>query len=379
MIYFDNVASTKVCDEAIAEMNIMNSDIYANAGSTSGAGFEAEMKIRDAKTKIASGLNINLDELYITSGATESNNWAVFGISEANRKKGNHIISQHTEHPSVRASVLELENRGFEVTMLGVDSNGRINLDELKEAIKPSTILVSIMQINNETGVRMQTKEIGEIVKSANENIVYHVDGVQGFGKYDIDLKECNVDAYSFSSHKIHGPKGIGGLFIRRGVNIKPLLYGGSQQNGYRPGTPNSTGIVGFGAAYESAKNHKTKEENARQVKEILMSVKDELDGVYINGDVDNASNFVLNMSFEGVRGETLLHALGEREIYVSEGAACNGNGQRTVLNYYGYSSDRVMSSVRFGISRYSTVEEARITKEAIKEIVPMLRKIVRR
>lgn len=379
MIYFDNVASTKVCDEAIAQMNLMNSEIYANANSTSGAGFKAELEIRDAKSKITSGLNINLDELYMTSGATESNNWAVFGLSEANRKKGNHIISQHTEHPSVRVAVLELENRGFEVTMLGVDSNGRINLDELKEAIRPSTILVSIMQINNETGVKMQTKEIGEIIKSTNENTLYHVDGVQGFGKYDIDLKECKIDAYSFSSHKIHGPKGVGGLFVRRGVNIKPLLYGGSQQNGYRPGTSNSTGIVGFGAAYEVSKKHKDSDEKAKEVKEMLMSVKDELEGVHINGDVKNASNYILNMSFEGVRGETLLHALGEREIYVSEGAACSSNGQRTVLNYYGYSPERVMSSVRFGISRYSTVEEARVTKEAIKEIVPMLRKIVRR
>ncbi len=380
MIYFDNMASTKVCIEAQKAQIEIDNKIYGNPSALSKMGAMAEEEVKKASNVLALGLKVRPDEIIYTSSATESNNMFIFGVAEAYKRKGKHIITQKTEHPSVLEAIKKLENQGFDVTYLDVNEKGQISLEDLKNSLKEETILISIMHVNNETGVIMPIKKITEIVKEYNKEIKIHVDGVQSFGKLDVNLMKLNVDGYSFSGHKIHAPKGVGGLFVKSGTNIQPLIIGGKQQNKKRAGTLNTSGIVALSKAFElSIRNQEEDYKKAQLIKNEFLSLKEKLEGVVVNGDIDNSSPYTLNLTFEGIRGEVLLHALSDYDIYISTGTSCSRSDGDGMLYYYGFNEERVLGSIRIGISRYNTIEETKIVIEKIESIIPMLRRFKRR
>ncbi len=377
-IYLDNAGSTKPCDEACAIANEVNQEDYANASALSSFGLRAEKIIKNAQTVIANGLNVSKDEIIFTSGATESNNMAIFGACYRNQRNGKHIISQKSEHPSVLRVLEELESDGFSVTYLDLDEKGNISLSDLENAITDETVLVSIMHINNETGSIFDIYEIGRIIKSKNSNTLFHIDGVQSFGKFEVDLKKAKADFYTFSGHKVHSLKGVGGLYIKKGVKVKQLIYGGGQQDNMRSGTLNTPGIASLGKAFEVAQGSRV--ENI----ERLLAIKNEFLGlvdnetILLNGSEDG-SPYIVNLSFVGLRGEVILHELGSNGIFVSVGSACSSKKGNAMLKYYGYSESRVVGSVRFSFSRYSTLYEAEVTIGEIKKAIEKLKMFVRR
>lgn len=380
MIYFDNMASTKVCEESLREQIRIDTEVYGNSTALSKFGADVEKEIVKARNKISQGLKVKSPEIIFTSGATESNNTFILGVAKKYNRLGNHIITQKTEHKSVLQTMKKLENEGFDVTYLDVNDKGMIDLNELKNNLKETTILVSIMHINNETGVIFPIEEITKITKEYNKEIKVFVDGVQSFGKLDLNLVTLGIDGYSFSGHKIHAPKGVGGLFIKSGVNIEPLIVGGGQQNNLRSGTLNTGGVVALATAFEIAnKNVKENYENAKIIKKKFLELLDKIDGVEINGDFENSCAYTLNLSFKDLKGEVLLHALADEEIYISTGSSCNSKSDLGMLAHYGYENDRVLGSIRIGISRFSTIEEAEICIEKIEKLVPMLRRFKRR
>ncbi len=379
MIYFDNAASSKICDEAMEEFQRVGQVVYGNPHAKSKMGMMAEEEVKRSIEILARGLKCNEDELVITSCATESNNMFLRGVVKRYKRKGNHIITQKSEHSAVKSVAKQLENEGVEVTYLDVDEKGVISIQQLKESLKENTILVSIMHVNNETGAIMPIEEIVSEVKKYNKEILVHVDGVQSFGKLDVNFRKLNIDGYSFTGHKIHAPKGVGGLIIKDGVKVESLIYGGNHQNGRRAGTVNVSGVASLAKAFETwEKNKDEYTVKVGEVKKELLKLLDELDGVVVNGNLENSSNYLLNLSFEHIRGEVLLHGLSELEIYVSTGTSCNSTGTG-MLTTYGYSKERILGSVRFGLSRYNTVEEARETVEEIKKLVGTLRKFKKR
>lgn len=377
-IYLDNAGSTKPCDEACAIANDVNINDYANASALNSYGLSAEKVVKNAQSIIANGLNVLKEEIFFTSGATESNNMAIFGACYRNQRQGKHIISQKSEHPSVLRVLEQLESDGFSVTYLDLDETGNINIEDLRNAITHETLLVSIMHINNETGSMFDIYEIGKTIKEVNKNTLYHVDGVQSFGKFDVDLKRAKVDLYSFSGHKVHAIKGVGGLYIKKGTKVKPLVFGGGQQDNMRSGTLNTSGIASLGKAFEVAKFGR--EENLKNVQEVknefLKLVDNEL--ILLNGS-EQSSPYIINLAFVGLRGEVMLHELGSKGIYVSVGSACSSKKGNAMLKYYGYSEQRVVGSVRFSFSRFTTLDEAKTTVEEVKNAVEKLKIFVRR
>ncbi len=377
-IYLDNAGSTKPCEEACVIANEVNQEDYANASALSSFGLRAEKIVKNAQTVIANGLNVSKEEIIFTSGATESNNMAIFGGCYRNQRMGKHIISQKSEHPSVLRVLEELESEGFRVTYLDLDDKGNISLSDLEEAITDETVMVSIMHVNNETGATFDIYEIGRIIKSKNSNTLFHIDGVQSFGKFDVDLKKAKADFYSFSGHKVHSLKGVGGLYIKKGVKVKPLIFGGGQQDNMRSGTLNTSGIASLGKAFEVAQAGRL--ENLERVREIRNEFLGLVDGenILLNG-CEDGSPFIVNLSFVGLRGEVLLHELGSNGIFVSVGSACSSKKGNAMLKHYGYSEARVVGSVRFSFSRYSTLGEAKVVIEEIQKAVEKLRMFVRR
>jgi len=376
MIYFDNASTTAVCPEAVSAVNRMMAETFGNPSSGHFLGIMAEREIRNAAGIIADILKVRPDEIYFTSGGTEANNLAVIGAAEARKRLGRHIVTSRVEHPSVENAMKALERAGFEITRLPADQNGGLDPRAVCEALRDDTILVSIMHINNETGAIFDIPEIGRLIKEKNSRILFHTDGVQGFCKEPLNMK--HVDLYALSAHKIHGLKGSGALFIRRGVNIKPLFYGGGQQRDIRPGTENMAGIAGLAAAAGvQARDLTQTRERVRQIKSVLTSLTESLDHVYING---RGSPFILNMSFMGIKGETLEHALEIDNIYISTGAACNSKhpGQSS-LNALQLGADRADSAVRFSFSGSNTADEAEKCKETVIKTVLALRGNVRR
>ncbi len=381
-IYLDNAGSTKPCVEACEIANFVNENDYANASALNSYGLSAEKIIKNAQTIIANGLNVTKDEIIFTSGATESNNMAIFGACYRNQRQGKHIISQMSEHPSVLKVIKQLEDDGFNVTYLPLNESGNINIEDLKSAITDETVLVSIMHVNNETGSMFDINEIGQVIKGVNPNTMYHIDGVQSFGKYDVDLKKAKADFYSFSGHKVHSIKGVGGLYIKKGTKINPLIYGGGQQEGLRSGTLNTSGIASLGKAFEVAKENRA--ENLEKVQsfknELLTLVNNET--ILLNGttDVEFSSPYIVNLAFVGLRSEVILHELGSKGIYVSTGSACSSKKGNAMLKYYkGFSEERVVGSLRFSFSRFTTLEDVKITIEEVNKAVEKLKMFVRR
>lgn len=382
-IYLDNAATTRVSEKAAAAAVSAMRDDYGNPSSMHMKGVEAEKYIKDARTTLAGLIGASDKEIYFTSGGTESDNWALFGVFNANKRKGTHIITTSVEHPAVTSAAAALEDMGAEITYLSHDGEGNIDLDELREAIRPDTILVSVMTVNNETGTVFPIEEIGRIIKEKNPDTYFHTDAVQAFGKMKINVKKAKTDLLSVSSHKIHGPKGAGFLYIGRNVKIRPYIYGGGQQGGYRSGTDNVPGAAAMAAAAEEIyKDLNDKTGRMYALKKIFTDRLLSLEDVRINGPLyENGAPHIVNASFMGVRSEVMLHSLEDKGIYVSAGSACSSHKRApsSVLSAMGLSKERMESAVRFSFSDATTEEELEYTAEVIKELLPALRRFTRR
>lgn len=377
--YFDNSATTKVLDcvkDAVVDAMCVN---YGNAAAKHRKGVEAENLIREAKKAIADTLKVQEKEILFTSGGTESNNTALIGTALANRRAGKHLITTGVEHPSIYNTMSFLEEMGFEVTYLPVDHLGHISLEDLEKAIREDTILVSVMYVNNEVGAVEPIEAISQCIKKKNPKTLFHVDAIQAYGKYKICPKKQGIDLLSVSGHKIHAPKGVGFLYIRDGVKIRPILFGGGQQKGMRSGTENVPGCVGLGvAAREAYKDFDARIEKLYTLREHLIAGLKPLGGVTINGSEDrtNAPQIV-SASFEGVRSEVLLHALEDKGVYVSSGSACSSNhpGISGTLKGIGVKKELLDSTIRFSLGDLNTEEEVDYAIGVLGELLPVLRR----
>lgn len=381
--YLDNSATTRCYEEVIDIVAKTMREDYGNPSSMHLRGVEAERYMKESARAIAKTMKVQEKEIFFTSGGTESNNWALIGSAMANRRRGNHLITTVFEHAAVSAPMAFLEEQGFEVTRLHVDAAGRIDIDELKNAIRPETILVSIMYVNNEIGAVQPIAEIGSLIKQQNPQTYFHVDAIQAYGKYRILPKKENIDLLSVSGHKIHGPKGVGFLYIGEKVKIQPLIFGGGQQNGMRSGTDNVPGAAGLGvAARKIYENFSENVEKMREVKQRLAKGLLEIPDVCINGmPLEEGAPHILNVSFIGVRSEVLLHSLEEYGIYVSAGSACSSHKRAgsSTLSAIGLDASQKESAVRFSFCEYTTEEEIDYTLSKLRELIPALRRFKRK
>ncbi len=378
MIYFDNSATTAVLPASAEAARRYMTDIYFNPAAAYSPAVAADRDVLAAKGRLAHTMNVEASELIFTAGGTESNNTAIFGSLAARRGTGRVIISA-VEHPSVTEPAASLSERGYDVVTVGVDASGAVRLDELKSLLTPDTLLVSIMHVNNEVGSINDIAAIYAAMRKQSPSSLLHVDGVQAF------MKEPSVpcDMYSISGHKLHAPKGIGALYVKSGVRIKPYLMGGGQEGGMRSGTTNVPGIMGLDAAVADYAAHISEyHANTRAVKMRLYSNLSRLRDVRLNGPAaDAGAAHILNMSFLGVRGEVLLNALSERGLCVSTGSACAAHkkGKNRILTAMGITGDRQEGAIRFSFCPFNTVSEADTAAQIIEDQLLILRRFRRR
>jgi|LSQX01.2.fsa_nt_gb cysteine desulfurase len=377
-VYLDNSATTKPYNEVIEIMTEILSDKYGNPSSLHVKGLEAEREIKKARQIISSGLNTASEEIYFTSGGTEANNISIIGAARLNRKKGNHLITSRIEHPSVLNVFKYLEEEGFDVSYIDVDKNGIIDIEQFKSKLSDDTILVSLMYVNNEIGTIQPIEKVGSIIKNMNPSVLYHVDAVQAYGKTDINISKCKIDLMSFSAHKLHGPKGVGAVYIKKGSNLKPLIYGGGQELNIRSGTENVPGIVGFGKAVQKTFNNM--HEDITKINKLKTYMKNEIIknilDIRLNGSNDeNDAPHILNVSFRGIKSEVLVHAMGSEGIFVSSGSACSSKNNKTshVLEAIGVSEDEAEGSIRFSFSCMNTLKDV---EDCINVLIPSIKKL---
>lgn len=385
--YLDNAATTRALDE-VGELvqRVMCVD-FGNPSSLHQKGVEAERYIREAGDQIAATLKCNRNNIVFTSGGTESNNMAIIGGCMANRRRGKHIITTCFEHAAVYQPCVYLEEwLGYEVTYLPVDSMGHVDVGELQAALRDDTVLVSVMMVNNEVGAVLDINKIGEIVKKYSKDILFHVDAIQAYGKMRIHPKKSRIDLMSVSGHKIHGPKGTGFLYMADGIKMHPYMHGGGQQQGRRSGTENVPGIAGLAlAAARMYESHEEKRKQLYGLKQYLINLLGELEGIQINAcpadRMEETAPHIVSASIEGVRSEVLLHALEERGVYVSSGSACSSNhpGISSTLQAIGVKKELLDSTIRFSMSVHTTREELEYAVEQLRELLPVLRRYVRK
>ena len=385
-VYLDNSATTKVFPEVAELMTKIMCEDYGNPSSLHMKGVQAEQHVRYAKETFARILKCKEKEIFFTSGGTEADNLALVGCAMANRRRGNHLITTQIEHPAVLQTMHYLEDMGFEVTYLPVDECGVIRLEDLRAAMRPTTILVSIMHTNNEIGSQQPITEAGALIKSANPGTLFHVDAVQGFGKSKIIPGRMNIDLLSISGHKIHAPKGIGVLYIGEKVKIQPIVYGGGQQQNLRSGTENVPGIVGIARAAELLYQHFDDDEvRLHGLKRRFIEGIEGIEGTKVNGLMHgdpygmHTAPHVVSVSFSGVRSEVLLHALEDDGIYVSAGSACSARKPQpsATLKAIGVEKYLLESTIRFSFSVFTTEDEIDYTLNSLK--LPLLRKYTRK
>ena len=382
-VYFDNSATTR-CYDSVKDIVVkaMTED-FGNPSAMHLKGVEAEKYIKSSAESLARLLKVQEKEILFTSGGTESDNLALIGATLANKRSGNHIITTSVEHPAVSQPALFLQEQGFEVTYLPVDSRGVVKMDALKAVLREDTILVSVMYVNNEVGAVMPVEEIAALVHEKSPKALFHVDAIQAFGKYRIYPKKMGIDLLSVSGHKIHGPKGVGFLYINEKAKIQPQILGGGQQGGMRSGTDNVPGIAGLGAAaVEIYKNLEENVENMYRLKEHIAQGLEKIGDIRINGmDLREGAPQILSISVMGVRSEVLLHSLEERGIYVSAGSACSSHKRKpsATLAAMGMSKDQIESTVRLSFCEENTIEEADYFLQVMGELVPILRRYSRR
>ncbi|WP_198159041.1 IscS subfamily cysteine desulfurase [Thauera chlorobenzoica] len=377
-IYLDYSATTPVDPRVAQKMIPWLTEHFGNPASRSHAfGWEAEQAVEEARAQVAALVNADAKEIIWTSGATESNNLAIKGAAHFYQGKGKHVITVKTEHKAVLDTVRELEREGFEATYLDVQENGLIDLEVLKAAIRPDTILVTVMFVNNEIGVVQPIAEIGELCRE--KGIVFHVDAAQATGKVDIDLDKLKVDLMSFSAHKTYGPKGIGALYVRRKprVRLEAQMHGGGHERGLRSGTLATHQIVGMGEAFRIAREEMV-EENARilKLRDKLLDGLTRIEATYVNGDLGQRVPHNLNISFAYVEGESLIMAI--KDIAVSSGSACTSASLEPsyVLRALGRNDELAHSSIRFSIGRFTTEEEVDYTVELLRNKIGKLREL---
>ena len=380
--YFDNSATTR-CYPEVAEIVVKTmTEDFGNPSAMHLKGVEAEKYVREAAQTLAKILKVNEKEIIFTSGGTESNNLALFGGADANKRSGNHIITTSVEHAAVGQPVERLEQMGYEVTIVPVDHRGVVQLEALEKALRPDTILVSTMYVNNEVGAVMPVEEIAKLVHEKSPKALYHVDAIQAFGKYRIYPKKAGIDMLSVSSHKIHGPKGVGFLYINEKARIQPQILGGGQQAGMRSGTDNVPGIAGLGVAAKMVyTDFDEKIEHMYQLKERLAEGFLKLPDVRLNGmEIREGAPQILSASFLGVRSEVLLHTLEEKGIYVSAGSACSSHKRKAAgtLSAMGMEAAQRESTLRFSFSEENTFEEVDYALEVNGQVLPMLRRYSR-
>lgn len=372
--YLDNSATTQPCKTAIQNINFALESTWGNPSSLYDLGFRAQLLVDDTRKAVANTLHCREDEIYFTGSGTESNNTALLGAAASRKKRGKRIVATVIEHPSVLETVKRLEQDGFEVIYLKPRANGVISVDDLKKSINKDTVLVSIMLVNNETGAIQPVKQASQIIKQSGAPALLHCDGVQAFGKMPINLVELGVDLFSVSAHKIHGPKGVGVLYIKKGITIKPLVTGGGQEKNMRSGTESVPTIYGLKGAIDELGNIN---KNLEAQKELWLYAKDTLldTGIVTVNSADDALPYILNISVEGYRSETLLHFLEAKGIYVSSGSACAKGVGSYVLNEMGLPRQRVDSALRISFSRYSTKDDVDALRAALVAATQKIRR----
>ncbi len=383
-VYLDNSATT-MCYPEVGELvyKVMCRD-YGNPSSMHRKGVQAEHYIRESKETIARLLKVNAKEIFFTSGGTESDNLALIGCARANRRNGSHLITSSIEHPAILNTMRYLEEEeGFRVTYLPVDAKGKIKLDALREALCPETILVSVMYVNNEVGTVQPVREAAAMVKKYKPSILFHTDAVQGYGKYRIYPKRIGVDLLTASGHKIHGPKGVGFLYIDSRVKIRPIVFGGEQQKNIRSGTENVPGIAGLGLASRMIyQDLEMKTALMRELRNYFIEGVAGIEDTTVHGFADEGgAPHIISLGVAGVRSEVLLHALEEKGIYVSSGSACSSNHPAVsgVLKGIGAAREYLDATIRFSMSEFTTKEEIDYTLETLYNCIPMLRRYTRR
>ena len=375
-IYLDNSATTRQYDEVTELMADVAAKTFGNPSSLHTKGIEAEKLVKAAREAIAVSLGAEPKEIYFTSGGTESNNLAIRGYLDANPRKGKHIITTQIEHPSVLEVYRHLEECGYKVDYISVDEAGRLNLQELRDKLDQETALISVILVNNETGTIQQMEEIAAIRDSINPQAVIHADAVQTYGKINIIPAKSGIGLLSMSSHKIHGPKGAGALYVSKKVRLKPLFFGGGQETLLRSGTENVPGIAGFGLASRLTFDRlESNHEKADILKSTFIDKLAKSDISYRVISPAGASPYILNIAFEDVRAEVLLHHLEQKGIYVSTGSACSShkNTRSHVLSAMGVPAQLIDGAIRFSFSAFNTPEEISMTVDAIKEIIPVI------
>lgn len=393
-IYLDNSATTRVTEGVRDKVLSALYEDYGNPSSMHRLGVKAEQYMKESVSIIAACLKVEQKEIYFTSGGTEANNLALIGTAMANRRRGNHIITTAIEHPSVHEPLAYLEDNGFSISRAPVDASGRLEQDKLLELINDQTLLVSVMYVNNEIGSVQEVAELSAAMKAKKKDIIFHVDAVQAFGKYRIYPKREGIDLLSFSGHKIHGPKGIGALYVSDKIKINPIVFGGGHQKGIRSGTENVPGIAGLGQAVkELYMDFDEKVDRMYRLKQKFLREVSKLPGVTINGvpkectmdfEMDllkKSAPHIMSVSFQGVRSEVFLHALEDKGIYVSSGSACSSHHPQpsVTLTSIGIPKELMDSTLRFSMSGMTTEEEIDITLECIRELLPVLRRYTRK
>lgn len=378
-IYLDNSATTKPYKEVVDKMICALTTDYANPSSLHRKGIEVEKNIKAIRQDIARSIGAKEKEIYFTSGGTESNNTVIRGVAKLHKKRKNHIITTNIEHPSVLNTLKDLESDGFEVTYLKVDETGKINLEEFKSALRPTTCLVTIMHVNNEIGSIQPIDKIGKYLKSLDEKVYLHVDAVQSYAKINFRPSRYNIDFMSVSSHKFHGPKGIGFMYVKENNRLKPLLTGGGQEIGIRSGTENVPGIYGLGEAIRII--NKDLDKNIEKINNLKNLLKNEIakniENIKVNSPEDGVCH-ILNVSFVGIKGEVLLHYLEQKGIYVSTGSACSSKKKGShVLNAIGLNPNEIEGAIRFSLSDMNTEEDMLETANVLKESINDLRMII--
>ncbi|MGL4990191.1 MAG: cysteine desulfurase family protein [Sarcina sp.] len=379
-VYFDNSATTRAYDEVCDEVALGMKEYFANPSSLHKLGLKCQRRLTEAREFMGKTINASKEEILFTSGGSESNNTVIRGIT----KSGNHIITTEYEHPSVLLTCKELEEKGVRVTYLKLDSLGRINIQELENSINKDTVLVSIMHVNNEVGTINDIEDIVKKVRAKSHRAKIHVDGVQSYGKFAIDVKKLDIDFYSMSAHKIHGPRGIGFLYIKKDLGVASLITGGSQESGRRAGTENIAGIIGMQKASEmTLENLNESFEKVTELKKYFVEKLKEVKDIKINSPIDSfMSPYILNVSFIGARAEVLLHLLEDHDIFVSTGSACSSKKVISkgshVLNAIGLKANEIEGAIRFSFSSENTKEEVDYVIAALNKSLTFLRRFKR-
>ena len=373
-IYLDNSATTKVCRESAEATMTMLTENYGNPSSLHSKGVQASKALENAREITANALSCSKDEIFFTTSGTTANNTAILGAVNANRRKGNRIITTSLEHPSVNECMKKLEEQGFEVIRLKPDANGAFSPSELMNAINSKTILISVMAVNNEIGTINPINQLKTAAKRVNSDALIHVDAIQAFGKMPLNPSKSGIDLMTISSHKIHGPKGAGALYIRKGVKIHPHVVGGGQEKGIFSGTEALPAIVGFGAAIKALPSITSELADIRNLRDYFVREVTKIGGVHINSPAD-ALPFIINLSVLGVPSQTIVNSLSEYGIYVSAGSACKKGHRSEVLTAIGLDGKRIDSAIRISLSRYTTRQDLDEVVKAIDKIVVRIRR----